>query len=53
MANLEYKKKEGIVFPVSNTVLLPGAVTAIQMKAGNDARLGHLKDANGTIIALP
>ena len=53
MANLKYKNKEGIVFPVSNTVLLPGAVTAIQMKAGNDARLGHLKDANGTIIALP
>lgn len=47
-----YTNREGIVLPVSNTVLLPGAVTAIQLTTAGEEALHHLKDGD-TAIALP
>jgi ATP-dependent Lon protease len=53
MSDQEYRNKESIAFPVSNTVLLPGAFATIQMKAGNEARLRYLQNEEITGVALP
>lgn len=52
MTDQEYKNREGVVFPVSNTVLLPGAITMIQLKPADQERLGYLKNESAA-IALP
>jgi ATP-dependent Lon protease len=53
MSNQEYVNKESIAFPVSNTVLLPGAFAMIQLKAGFDERLKYLIKEGITGVAVP
>ncbi len=45
--------KRGIVFPVSNMVLLPGVTTKFFIKASEEEQLQYLSDENSTNIALP
>ncbi len=44
---------QGIVFPVSNTVLLPGVVTKIYLKTPDEELAGYLNREDVTNIALP
>lgn len=43
----------GIVFPVSNTVLLPGITTKFFVKTTEEEQLQYLSDENSINIALP
>ncbi|WMJ88030.1 endopeptidase La [Anaerocolumna sp. MB42-C2] len=53
MSNIYNSHNQGIVFPVSNTVLLPGVVTKIYLNTVNDLLTEYLKEENVTRIALP
>lgn len=52
---MEYleNKKSGIVIPVSNTVLLPGVETVIELDDPSDSLLYALERTQTTAIALP
>ncbi len=52
MENLN-NNKMGIVIPVSNTVLLPGVVTMINLTAPDSLLMRYLEDGNTESIALP
>lgn len=43
----------GIVFPVSDTLLLPNVITVIHIEAPDDAQLGYFENDQMTKIALP
>ncbi|BCJ98957.1 endopeptidase La [Anaerocolumna chitinilytica] len=49
----ENNKSRGVVFPVSNTVLLPGVTTKFFIKTPEDVQLQFLRNENSTNIALP
>ena len=49
----ENNHNRGIVFPVSNTVLLPGVTTKFFLKTPEEVQLQFLQDENSTNIALP
>ncbi|SHO43703.1 endopeptidase La [Anaerocolumna xylanovorans] len=49
----ENNNNRGIVFPVSNTVLLPGVTTKFFIKTPEEVQLQFLRDENSTNIALP
>jgi ATP-dependent Lon protease len=52
MANLD-NNKIGIVIPLSNTVLLPGVVTMINLAAPDDLQMRYLENGDTENIALP
>lgn len=47
------KNNEGIVVPVSNTVILPGAFATIHLEAVDEAQLRDLRDEQNARIAIP
>ena len=49
----ENNKNKGVVFPVSNTVLLPGVTTKFFIKTPEEVQLQFLRNENSTNIALP
>ncbi len=49
----ENNKNRGVVFPVSNTVLLPGVTTKFFIKTPEEVQLQFLRNENSTNIALP
>lgn len=51
--NLEKSKKLGIIIPITNTVLLPGAVTKLNISKLNEDQMRYLEDDEVTNIALP
>lgn len=53
MTNSEKTKKTGIVIPISNTVLLPGAVTKLSVSNLSEDQMRFLEDEELTNIALP
>ena len=53
MANMDNSIKRGIIFPISNTVLLPDVETMIYMKAPDDILMSYLENKEITKIALP
>ncbi len=48
----ENNNNRGIIFPVSNTVLLPGVTTKFFIKNPEEVQLPFIKDENSTNIAL-
>lgn len=53
MMNLENSDKIGIVIPISNTVLLPGAVTKLNISKLSEDQMRYLEDEEVINIALP
>lgn len=53
MANINNNNKRGVVFPIPNTLLLPGVETVIYMKAPHDVNMGYLENEEVVKIALP
>ncbi len=53
MMNYQNNKEKGIVVPVSNTVLLQGVTSVIELKKLNSEQLSYLKNENTVKIALP
>ncbi len=49
----ENNKSRGVVFPVSNIVLLPGVTTKFFIKTPEEVQLQFLRNENSTNIALP
>ncbi|MDF2477760.1 MAG: endopeptidase La, partial [Sphingobacterium sp.] len=49
----ENNNNMGIVFPISNTVLLPGVTTKFFVKTSEEAQLQFLGTENSTNVALP
>lgn len=49
----ENNNNRGVVFPVSNTVLLPGVTTKFFIKTPEEVQLQFLRNENSTNIALP
>lgn len=53
MMNSEKIRKTGIVIPISNIVLLPGAVTKLSVSSLSEEQIRYLEDENIENIALP
>ncbi|MGC4020125.1 MAG: endopeptidase La [Muricomes sp.] len=53
MMNSENNRRTGIVIPISNIVLLPGAVTKLSVSSLSDEQIKYLEDDNLENIALP
>lgn len=53
MMNSENKQRKGIVIPISNTVLLPGATAKINFSDLNGTQYNYLEDEELTNVALP
>ncbi len=48
-----FNNNQGVVFPVSNSVLLPGVVTKVQIKTPDELQLRYLNNEDITKIVLP
>jgi ATP-dependent Lon protease len=53
MSNLDNNTLRGTVIPVSNTVILPGAVTVLHLADPDELQLRYLESGNAVHIALP
>lgn len=53
MTNFNNNKEQGIVFPIPNTLLLPGVETAVYMKTLDDIHMEFLEKEEAVKIALP
>ena len=53
MINLDKKYKEGIVFPISDIVLLPGMIYTLKLNMVSEEEIQNLADENQYNIVLP
>jgi len=53
MMNLEKKYKEGMVFPISDIVLLPGMIYTLKLNMVSEEEIRNLADDNQYNIVLP
>ena len=53
MMNLDKKNKEGMVFPISDIVLLPGMIYTLKLNMVSEEEIQNLADENQHNIVLP
>ena len=53
MMNLDKKNKEGMVFPISDIVLLPGMIYTLKLNMVSEEEIQNLADENQYNIVLP
>ncbi len=53
MQNFDVNNREGLVIPISNTVLLPGVMTMIRVTKLSEKQLSYLEKGGAANIALP